>query len=42
MARLESSGVGKFDVSWPSRSEDPNGLTSPEELIAAARSSCYT
>ncbi len=31
---LASSGAGKFDVSWPSRSEDPNGLTSPEELIA--------
>ncbi len=39
---LASSGAGKFDVSWPSRSEDPNGLTSPEELIAAAHSSCYS
>ena len=39
---LESSGVGKFEVSWPSRSEDPDGLTSPEELIAAAHSSCYS
>jgi lipoyl-dependent peroxiredoxin len=39
---LESSGADKFDVSWPSRSEDPNGLTSPEELIAAAHSSCYS
>ena len=39
---LESSGAGKFDVSWPSRSEDPDGLTSPEELIAAAHSSCYS
>ncbi len=39
---LDSSGAGKFEVSWPSRSEDPNGLTSPEELIAAAHSSCYS
>jgi lipoyl-dependent peroxiredoxin len=39
---LESSGVGTFDVSWPARSEDPNGMTSPEELIAAAHSSCFS
>ena len=38
---LQSSGVGTFDVSWPSRSEAANGKTSPEELIAAAHSSCY-
>ncbi|MFF5391477.1 OsmC family protein [Streptomyces sp. NPDC013012] len=39
---LDSSGVGQFDVSWPSRSEEPNGKTSPEELIAAAHSSCFS
>ncbi len=39
---LESSGLGTFDVTWASRSEDPNGRTSPEELIAAAHSSCYS
>jgi len=39
---LESSGVGTFDVSWPARSEEPNGMTSPEELIAAAHSSCFS
>ena len=39
---LESSGVGVFDVSWPSRAEAANGRTSPEELIAAAHSSCYS
>ena len=38
---LESSGVGTFDVSWPSRAEEANGKTSPEELIAAAHSSCF-
>jgi osmotically inducible protein OsmC len=39
---LESSGIGTFDVSWPSRAEAANGKTSPEELIAAAHSSCYS
>jgi osmotically inducible protein OsmC len=39
---LESSGVGTFDVSWPSRAEAPDGKTSPEELIAAAHSSCFS
>lgn len=39
---LDSSGVGTFDVSWPSRAEAANGKTSPEELIAAAHSSCYS
>ena len=39
---LESSGVGTFDVSWPSRAEEANGKTSPEELIAAAHSSCFS
>jgi lipoyl-dependent peroxiredoxin len=38
---LESSGVGTFDVTWPSRAEEPNGRTSPEELIAAAHSACF-
>lgn len=39
---LESSGIGTYDVSWPSRAEEPNGKTSPEELIAAAHSSCFS
>ncbi|MGH8884246.1 MAG: OsmC family peroxiredoxin [Egibacteraceae bacterium] len=38
---LESSGMGSFDVSWPARAEAPGGLTSPEELVAAAHASCY-
>lgn len=39
---LASSGVGKFDVSFPKRTADTaEGTTSPEELIAAAHSSCY-
>jgi lipoyl-dependent peroxiredoxin len=39
---LESSGIGTYDVSWPSRAEQPNGKTSPEELIAGAHSACYS
>lgn len=38
---LDSSGIGSYPVSWPARTEEPNGVTSPEELIAAAHSSCY-
>ena len=38
---LDSSGLGKYDVTWPSRAEEPNGRTSPEELIAAAHSACF-
>jgi osmotically inducible protein OsmC len=39
---LESSGIGTYDVSWAARSEEPGGKTSPEELIAAAHSSCFS
>lgn len=39
---FDSSGVGTYDVSWPARAEEPNGVTSPEELIAAAHSACYS
>jgi osmotically inducible protein OsmC len=39
---LESSGLGTYDVSWPARTEAPGGKTSPEELIAAAHSACYS
>ena len=39
---LTSSGVGTYDVSFPKRAaEDAGGTTSPEELVAAAHSSCY-
>lgn len=39
---LTSSGAATFDVSFPKRAaENADGTTSPEELIAAAHSSCY-
>ncbi|HWC69812.1 MAG TPA: OsmC family peroxiredoxin [Actinomycetota bacterium] len=39
---LGSSGLGTFEVSWPARTEEPNGRTSPEELIAAAHAACFS
>ena len=39
---LVSSGVGSFEVNWPSRAEAANGKTSPEELIGAAHSTCFS
>jgi osmotically inducible protein OsmC len=39
---LTSSKLATFEVSFPRRAaEDAGGFTSPEELIAAAHSSCY-
>src|ERR671938_886614 len=38
---VTSGALPQLDVSWPSRSEEPNGKTSPEELIAAAWASCF-
>jgi osmotically inducible protein OsmC len=36
-----SGALPQLDVSWPARSADPGGKTSPEELIAAAWASCF-
>jgi osmotically inducible protein OsmC len=39
---LSSSGLGRYEVSFPKRAaDDADGSTSPEELIAAAHSACY-
>jgi osmotically inducible protein OsmC len=38
---FDSSGIGTFPVTWASRVEQPDGRTSPEELLAAAHASCY-
>jgi lipoyl-dependent peroxiredoxin len=43
--RIESVGSGSFgplDVTWASRTEEPGGRTSPEELIAAAHAACFS
>ena len=39
---MTSSKVGTYEVSFPKRAaDDAGGATSPEELVAAAHSSCY-
>jgi osmotically inducible protein OsmC len=43
--RIESVGsgaIGPLDVTWASRTEDPDGRTSPDELLAAAHASCFS
>jgi osmotically inducible protein OsmC len=37
---FDSSNLGEYEVSLPTRIGNPDGQTSPEELIAAAHSSC--
>ena len=39
---LDSSGLGTYDVTWKARAEQAEGKTSPEELIAAAHSACFS
>jgi osmotically inducible protein OsmC len=42
---IESVGSGAFgplEVTWSSRAEEPEGRTSPEELIAAAHAACFS
>jgi lipoyl-dependent peroxiredoxin len=38
---VSSEAVQDLPVTWASRTERPDGKTSPEELIAAAHASCY-
>lgn len=37
-----SSGIGTFDVNWKARSEGSSSVTTPEELLAGAHSSCFS
>ena len=37
----DSGALNGHQVTWASRTERPNGMTSPEELCAAAHSSCF-
>jgi lipoyl-dependent peroxiredoxin len=39
---LATSGAGTFPVNWKARSEGSGSVTTPEELIAAAHSSCFS
>jgi osmotically inducible protein OsmC len=38
---LDSSNAGQFPVTFPRRAGEPEGQTSPEELVAAAHSACF-
>lgn len=40
--RVGSGRFGPLDVSWPVRTGEEEGLTSPEELMAAAHASCFS
>jgi osmotically inducible protein OsmC len=40
--RVGSGAFGSLPVSWAARTEQPNGKTSPEELIAAAHAACFS
>jgi osmotically inducible protein OsmC len=40
--RVGSGSFGPLDVTWASRTEEPGGRTSPEELIAAAHAACFS
>ncbi|GHJ41444.1 OsmC family peroxiredoxin [Streptomyces sp. TS71-3] len=42
LVTFDSSDMGDQPVTWASRAEEANGKTSPEELIAAAHSSCFS
>lgn len=39
---LDSGAAGPLPVTWNARTEEHGSLTSPEELIAAAHSACYS
>jgi osmotically inducible protein OsmC len=40
--RVGSGAFGPLQVSWAARTEEPEGRTSPEELIAAAHAACFS
>lgn len=39
---FDSGAAGPLQVTWKARAEDHGSVTSPEELIAAAHSACYS
>jgi osmotically inducible protein OsmC len=41
VSAVSSALFSKLPVSWAARTEASNGLTSPEELLAAAHASCF-
>ena len=41
-ATLDTGACGPLQVTWKARSETHEGLTSPEELLAAAHAACFS
>jgi osmotically inducible protein OsmC len=41
IAEAPTGAFGPLDVSWAARAEDPDGKTSPEELLASAWAACF-
>ncbi len=39
---VSSGAFSRMPVTWASRTEDHNGRTSPEELVAAAHAACFS
>ena len=42
VSAISSSAFSGLPVSWGARTEASNGLTSPEELVAAAHAACFS
>lgn len=42
ITQTTSGALGNLPVSWAARTEEPNGKTSPEELVAAAHAACFS
>ncbi|HEY9472878.1 MAG TPA: OsmC family peroxiredoxin [Mycobacteriales bacterium] len=40
--QADSGALDGLEVTWAARTEQPDGRTSPEELAAAAHSSCFS
>lgn len=36
-----SGAIGKLSITWAARTESSGGMTSPEELLAAAHAACF-
>jgi osmotically inducible protein OsmC len=42
VSAITSGAFSSLPVSWSARTESSNGLTSPEELVAAAHAACFS
>jgi osmotically inducible protein OsmC len=41
ITQVTSGALEQLPITWAARTQQPNGRTSPEELLAAAQASCY-